>query len=301
MNFFKQYKINIEESLKNFFQKLIINKTSIPEQNFKKALEYATLNQGKKFRPILGLICFDLFKNSSQNSQIPKKIITRNKAISVLISLELIHAFSLVHDDLPGLDNDDLRRGKLTVWKKFGLDIGILTGDELLNLAYMNLNKQAPDYCLRELIELLTQCSGINGMIGGQTRDLYFEKNSPDLNELIETHKKKTGQLIIASCLMGAILAKANQQQLKLLKKYAEIIGLAFQVKDDLLDLEGDEKKVGKKLNKDLNKKGFINLIGQAETKKMLLALIKEGVEIAKLLNSFELEEICNFVEKRNV
>ncbi|MFH1546267.1 MAG: polyprenyl synthetase family protein, partial [Patescibacteria group bacterium] len=169
MDFLKKYRLEIDAALADFFKKY--EQAGVIQKDLGKAIRHATLLGGKRIRPILGILAFEISAN-------PKTKISRQKAIQNLLSLELVHAFSLVHDDLPALDDDILRRGRPTVWKKFGEANAILAGDALAILAFENLAANAPDFALRELTKILAECAGARGMIGGQARDLHPEKFS---------------------------------------------------------------------------------------------------------------------------
>jgi geranylgeranyl pyrophosphate synthase len=301
MQWYKSDKQLIENLLIDYFERFILKNAEIPEQNILNATKYAILNGGKRIRPILGLLCFDLGFDDGLK-------ISRQEAAKILLSLEFLHGYSLVHDDLPCMDNDELRRGKPTVWKQYGEDLGVLVGDALNTLAFENLAKVAPPQMVRELVLILAELSGINGMIGGQTRDIYFEKlaknlddktNKYNLTNLIETHHKKTGCLLIAAAKMGCVLGRIYGKDRKLVETFTQKIGLAFQVKDDLLDIEGNEQLVGKKLTKDQNK-GFISLLDVQKTREILNKLIQESIEIAQQLKSEKLIELAKYIEKRN-
>ncbi len=288
MNFLQTYKTEIDQKLGDFFEKYPYRDTGVSEKTLRNACEYAVMLGGKRIRPILGLVVFEVFQDIE---------ISRKQVIKNLISLELIHAYSLVHDDLPALDNDILRRGDLSVWKKYGEEVAILTGDMLLTMAFENLAKNSPEYCIKKLFNILSKASGINGMIGGQMRDLDSENKEITVEELTLLHQKKTGALLVASAQFGAVLAKISNKYYQKITKYAQKLGLAFQIKDDLLDKEGDSEIVGKTVGKD--EKGFVKILGIAESKKRLSKLIKESIEIAKEFKSQKLEFLAKFVEER--
>ncbi|MCK5461143.1 polyprenyl synthetase family protein [Candidatus Gracilibacteria bacterium] len=290
MDFLEVYSKEVDQGLNIFFDQFKSKKLGVSERTLLKASRYAVTNGGKRIRSVLALLCFELFTDHK---------VSRAQALKTILSLEFLHTYSLVHDDLPTMDNDTLRRGVPTVWKKYGESTGILVGDMLNSLAFENLAKTSPVFCLQKLVMVLGECSGIEGMIGGQMRDLWFEEKECLPKELLETHRKKTGQLIHASAQFGAILASASEEQLKTLTQYADKIGLAFQIKDDLLDLEGDEASVGKKLGKDIAAKGFIKLFGMETSKKKLSTLIEESVQIADTLKSEKLEQLAIFIQQR--
>ncbi len=289
MNFLKTYKAEIDQELERFFQKYPYRDTSVSEKMLRKASEYAVMLGGKRIRPILGLLIFEVFGEKSE--------LSRLQVIRNLISIELIHAYSLVHDDLPALDNDILRRGSESVWKKYGEEIGILAGDNLQTLAFENLAENSPNSCIKKLFKALSNASGINGMIGGQMRDMNSEGKSISEKELIITHRKKTGALLVASAQFGGVLAKVSDENFIKITKFAEFLGLAFQIKDDLLDIEGDSEMVGKTVGKD--KKGFVKILGIEKTKKKLQEQIDQATKIAQELGSEKLESLVKFVGER--
>jgi geranylgeranyl diphosphate synthase type II len=291
--FLPHYQKKINQALQIFFTNYQLQNPHHAEKKLKEAVEYATLLGGKRIRPILGILCFE----AGQNEKTP---ITKTQALNALIAVELIHAFSLVHDDLPEIDNDPLRRGHPTVWKKYDPPTAILAGDILNTLAFEVLAQNAPDYALRPLTKILAHKSGLNGMGGGQMRDLEMEaQTEPPHEMLLETHRKKTGQLIRAAALMGCILAKTDPKKEQKIDRYAQNLGLAFQIKDDLLDAEGTEKAVGKKIGKDTEKKGFVYFRGIEKTKKDLQNIIQESVALAEEIHAPKLIALAQYVEDR--
>ncbi len=290
MNFFKTYKLEINKALEGFFQNYPCINFSESEKILLEGMNYAVMLGGKRIRPTLGLLCFELFRTKDCE-------VSRKKVIETLISLEFIHAYSLVHDDLPALDNDSLRRGQLSVWKKFGEAEAVLIGDSLQALAFENLAKNSPDFCIKKLIKILAQSSGIQGMVGGQIRDMQSENKKISEIDLVKMHQKKTGALLVVSAQFGAVLSNASDENFAKITKFAELIGLAFQIKDDLLDGEGDSEIVGKTVGKD--EKGFVKILGVSESKKRLKKLIEEAVKIAQGFKSDKLEDLAKFVEER--
>lgn len=288
MKWFQAYQTQVEQILP---LSLPQPKTQeIPENLLHEALRYSLLGKGKRIRPILGMLCYEI-------CQSPNKL-SRETVWQNLISLEMIHAASLVHDDLPGMDNDETRRGQPTVWKKYGTATAILVGDELFIMAFENLAKHAPNNRLRPLTKTLAQGTGKTGMIGGQMRDIYYEFHPFTYHQLLKTHHQKTGALITASGLMGGLLAQAPQTQLDLITTYCEKIGLAFQIKDDLLDREGESHTLGKAIGKDQNK-GCLELLGLEKSKNLLNKVTKDAQTIAHKLKSEKLEELAQFIKQR--
>jgi geranylgeranyl diphosphate synthase type II len=204
-------------------------------------------------------------------------------------AIEMIHTYSLVHDDLPAMDNDDYRRGKLTNHKVYGEAMAILAGDALLNKAFevaleesVKLNLEE-DKIIKSLM-VLANLSGTEGMIGGQVVDLVSERKEIDIDILKYMHYMKTGALIRCAAKIGCIIGGANEQQMDLIGEYANNLGLAFQIKDDILDVVGNPEKIGKPIGSDRgnNKSTFVTLMGIDKSKKFEKELTKKSIESMK-------------------
>jgi farnesyl diphosphate synthase len=234
------------------------------------AMRYTALGGGKRFRPFLVIETARLFGTSGSGP------------VRAGAAVEMIHCYSLVHDDLPAMDNDDLRRGKPTVHKAYDDAMGVLAGDGLLTLAFDVLadRRTAASADTRmELVRLLAQGAGVGGMVGGQLLDLAAEGRYPAFttglspeDSVIRIQSMKTGALIVAACMMGAVLGGATARQKAAILRYATNLGLAFQIKDDLLDVEGDAAAVGKATGKDAaaGKATFVSLRGVAGARDYL-------------------------------
>jgi len=212
------------------------------EEAVLEAMRYSALSGGKRLRPFLTVCSAGLFG------------VSRDTAIEAACAIEFIHTYSLIHDDLPSMDNDDLRRGKPTCHKAFGEAAAILAGDGLQAYAFQILasTKTHPDPNVRcELIAALAQAAGCWGMVGGQMMDMQAEHKQLSIDEIIRLQRLKTGELFAVSCEAGAILGKAPHMMRNLLRAYAHDMGLAFQITDDLLDAEGTRTKIGKAVRKD--------------------------------------------------
>ena len=257
-------------------------------------MRYAVLNGGKRLRAFLAL-------ESSKIFGVPE-----TQALQAAAAIECIHSYSLVHDDLPAMDNDDMRRGKPTVHKKWNDAMAILVGDGLQSLAFEILSSQVthsnPSVRLN-LIESLAKASGSNGMVGGQATDIEAEtiQKPLKLNEIISLQDLKTGSLIIWSAEVGARLAQQDTQPFT---SYAKSIGLAFQIRDDILDVIGEKQKTGKTLRKDLRagKATFVSLLGLDEAASRSKKLVSEACDS---LNSFGekatmLKELAKFIISRS-
>jgi len=221
--------------------RLVPPEAAAPE-TIHRAMRYSLFAGGKRIRPILAL------EAGRSVAEDPLGLVT------AACALELVHTYSLIHDDLPALDNDDYRRGKLTCHKVFGEAMAILTGDALLTLAFevlSSLDAVPPDRRVRMIAELATAGGTVGGMIGGQVADLEGEGRSPEAQLLETIHRAKTGALLRASLRIGAICAGADERQYAALSCYGEHVGLAFQIVDDILDVEESSAALGKTAGKD--------------------------------------------------
>lgn len=268
-----------------------------PEKRVVEAMSYSVMNGGKRLRPFLvyetGLL-FGL--NFSQT-------------LRTAAALEMLHSYSLIHDDLPAMDNDDLRRGKPTCHKQFDEATAIIAGDGLLTYAFEILSspQTASDPEVRcELISLLANAAGaFDGMVAGQMLDLYAEKlpASTDPEPLIKhIEEMKTGRLIRYACEAGAILGKATPPQRQALVNYARNIGIAFQIADDILDVEGEQELVGKTLNKDADqgKVTFVTLYGLENAKQIAKQLISQAKNDLSIFNKPEtLQALAQYIIDR--
>ena len=274
-----------------------LKELSYPE-TIAKGMEYATLNGGKRLRPFLLFATLELLNENIK------------KGVKSAIALEMIHSYSLVHDDLPALDNDDYRRGKLTTHKVFGEAEGILIGDSLLTYAFYVLSQKNLELLSSEqivnIISKTSEYAGINGMIGGQMIDIESENKKIDLETLKYIHSHKTGKLIKLPIEIACIIANVEKDKKEVLEEYANLIGLAFQVKDDILDVEGTFEELGKPVGSDvdLHKATYPSILGMEESKKILNDTVEKAKEIIK--NKFGEEKgknlisLADFIKNRN-
>lgn len=266
-NYLDEHKKLIESSIDSYLAEL-----TYPEV-IAEGMKYAILNGGKRLRPILLFMTLDILGKD------------KTKGIASGVGIEMIHSYSLVHDDLPALDNDDFRRGKLTTHKKFGEAEGILIGDALLTHAFYILTARnshlAPEQIV-EIVKLTSSYAGINGMIGGQMMDIASEGKRIDMETLKYIHSNKTGKLIKLPVEIGCIIGEAAPEEKETLIRFSELIGLAFQIKDDILDIEGDFLTLGKPVGSDqeLEKSTYPALIGLNESKELLKNTIEEAKSI---------------------
>lgn len=218
------------------------------------AMKYSLLSGGKRIRPILLLEFYALCGGNGDS------------ALNFAAALEMIHTYSLIHDDLPCMDNDDMRRGRPSCHKAFGEDTALLAGDALLTLAFKTAAETdgIPADRVLKAIAVLAENAGISGMVGGQVEDLAFEKSGATIDELRGMYLKKTSCLLSAGAVCGSILAGADEEKLKYAAEYAEKLGLAFQIIDDILDCTSDEKTLGKPIGSDAKngKTTYVTLLG---------------------------------------
>ena len=296
---FKAYKSFIDDELKH-----AINQLSNPNSTLAKAVHYSTLLGGKRVRPILVLLTAESFGIKKEQAKLPA------------CAVELIHAYSLIHDDLPSMDDDDLRRGQATCHKAFDEATAILAGDALQTMAFELLTQDNDLYSHNQLaannrikmIQTLARASGARGMVFGQAIDFESVGQSLSIEQLEHMHKHKTGALIEASVMMGALCSttEVTQTEETALKHYAEAIGLAFQVQDDILDIVSDTQTLGKTQGADiaLNKPTYPALLGLEGARKKLQSLHNSALASLNDMpnrDTSKLAEISHFIVKRTL
>jgi geranylgeranyl diphosphate synthase, type II len=283
-----EQQIRVDEALRN-----CVPAESTPPESIHKAMRYSLFAGGKRIRPILCIAAARAVSDSPIGIE------------SAASALELIHTYSLIHDDLPALDNDDLRRGRPTCHKVFGEAIAILAGDALLTLAFQVLAQLdcGPERKTRLIEELAVASGTVNGMIGGQVHDLEGEGKHPTAPLLEAIHRAKTGALLKASLRMGAIYAGAGDDHLQALSCYGEHIGLAFQIVDDVLDVEQSSEALGKTAGKDAQQKKitFPSVYGLERSREMAE---QERIAARLALRDFDeraqrLRELADFIVHR--
>ncbi|MGG0823007.1 polyprenyl synthetase family protein [Paenibacillus turicensis] len=277
--------------------------TSVPETwnipaSLRDSMEYSLLAGGKRLRPLLVIAAAEAIGGQ------------REAAIPIAQAVEMIHTYSLIHDDLPAMDNDDFRRGKPTNHNVFGEAMAILAGDGLLTHAFHQIVQASrlhnvPAEATLDIIEELAIFAGPSGMVGGQVADMQGEQGITDLETLQYIHQHKTGDLIVFSLKAGGRVSGASEAQLAALAKFGQCIGLAFQIRDDILDLVGDEGKLGKKVQSDVKQEKvtypyFIGLeASQAELERLTLAA-KEAVSDGSIPFPERLLQIADFLTHRD-
>ena len=264
---------NLKELLGNYENKY-------PEK-LAEAMEYAVMNGGKRIRPILMYIVCDLFGKNNCKSY--------DKIKEIAAALEFIHCYSLVHDDLPAMDNDDYRRGKLTVHKKYNEAIGVLVGDVLLTEAFGIIanSKSLGAKNKIEIISKLSEYAGFFGMVGGQFVDMESENMKVEIDTLKYIHAHKTGKLLTAAIELPMIALDIEREKREKMVEYSKLLGIAFQIKDDILDIEGNFEEIGKKSNDIENDKTtYPSIFGLEESKRLLQEYLEKAKKI--IFDEFE-------------
>lgn len=285
----KVYQQRVEQQLSTTLDHF--SQTTPPR--IRQAMHYATLNPGKRLRPAMLYAIGEGFN------------IDLNQLDAAAVAIELIHCYSLVHDDLPAMDDDDLRRGLPTCHKQFDEATAILVGDAQQTLAFECIanNQIIDDATKLRLISLLARAAGSNGMVGGQMIDIENEDKTSDLQTLIEMHQMKTGALIEAALLMGAAGHQDFNQHQTCLQSLGHSLGLAFQIQDDIIDIESDTTTLGKTQGRDqiLNKSTFPKLLGLDGAKKLRDDYIKQAHERHCELpfHSLFLQQLIDYIAER--
>lgn len=270
MNFQEQYKAyqsQVEKKLPEYIH------AANNSASLMKSMDYSLMLGGKRIRPILAMATCDLLGHAPTD------------ALPAACALEMIHTYSLIHDDLPSMDDDDLRRGKPTNHKVYGEAIAILAGDGLLTEAFSCLSDPRwtlSDHSKIRVIHTISEAAGAKGMVAGQVLDLEHEGKECNEQQLENIHLHKTGKLILASILAGAHCASAGTEQLQTLDTFGRKIGLAFQIADDVLDITATTEQLGKNAKSDLkkNKSTYPSLIGLEASKAKAEKLLKESIEL---------------------
>ena len=254
---------------------LLANYRNKYPEKLAEAMEYAVMNGGKRIRPILMYMICDLFEKNNCKSY--------DKIKEIAAALEFIHCYSLVHDDLPAMDNDDYRRGKLTVHKKYNEAIGVLVGDVLLTEAFGIIanSKSLGNKNKIEIISKLSEYAGFFGMVGGQFVDMESENKKVEIDTLKYIHAHKTGKLLTAAIELPMIALDIEGEKREKMVEYSKLLGITFQIKDDILDIEGDFEEIGKKSNDVENEKTtYPSIFGLDESKRLLQEYLEKARKI---------------------
>lgn len=250
---------------------------SEPQKKLFDAMRYSLLAGGKRLRPIFVL---DFCKMCGGDL---------NKALPLAAAVEMIQTYSLIHDDLPCMDNDDFRRGKPTNHKVFGEAVAVLAGDGLLTAAFSTIAGAPLDAQTRiKAVEILANCSGELGMVGGQVLDMDAENRICSAQEVYDIHSRKTVALIRAACMIGVVAANGSPEQLSAAVEFASHLGLAFQIRDDMLDVIGDQAKLGKAVGTDTDKNTFVRLYGLEECDRLVKEHTQKALDSLTIFNQSE-------------
>jgi len=297
--YLEEKKLIVDSALERYFPNPPEEEGEVKLSNsLHKAIRHSLLNGGKRIRPILSIAAFEAVGGKG------------DQILPFACALEMIHTYSLIHDDLPAMDNDDFRRGKPTCHKIFGEAIGILAGDGLLTEAFKLMTNHSSwngpssnTELILDIVYEIAQAAGISGMVGGQVADIESEGKEIDLPQLQYIHTHKTGAMILASIRVGARLGGASGETLRAFTRYAERIGLAFQIIDDILNVEGKAIALGKSTGTDLSrgKATYPSLLGLEESKRRATELVELAVESLKPYGpeADPLREIARFIIAR--
>lgn len=270
----------------------LLPKCSNGQDEVVEAMKYSLVNGGKRLRPVL---CIEFAKACGGD---------RFDALDFACAVEYIHTYSLIHDDLPCMDDDDMRRGKPSCHKQFGEATALLAGDALLTNAFQIVAGAELDASKIALAcGLLAQNAGVQGMVGGQVIDLKYESETPDLRQLLAVHRLKTGALISAACLLGCIAAGADDKKISAASAFAYDLGVAFQIKDDILDVTGSSEELGKPVGSDEenNKTTYVTLRGIENAQKDVEKLTSAAISrLSEFQNTEFLEALSLYLVNRN-
>lgn len=272
------------EYIENYLKESCFRYDNEPQQILFEAMRYSLLAGGKRLRPIF---VFDFCRMCGGDWK---------QAVPFAAAIEMIHTYSLIHDDLPCMDDDDYRRGKLTNHKKYGEAIAVLAGDGLLTAAFQQLYKASHSAEIRiRAVDVLSTCAGEIGMVGGQVLDMQSEVRQCTEQEVLDIQIRKTGALIRAACQMGVLAGGGNDTQLAAAAQFADHLGLAFQIRDDMLDVIGDAKELGKAVGVDAEKNTFVQLYGLEKCDALVAEHTKKALDALNCFNESEyMTELAN-------
>ncbi len=271
---FENRSMQYREYIEQYLDQQCFQYHSEPQKVLFESMRYSLLAGGKRLRPIMVM---DFSRMCSGNWQ---------SSVHFASALEMVHTYSLIHDDLPCMDNDDYRRGRLTNHKVYGEAVAILAGDALLTAAFSELVKaNCSDHAKVQAMKILSECAGETGMVGGQVLDILSEERVCTEQEVIDIQARKTGALIRAACALGVIAGNGTDVQLEAAVSFASNLGLAFQIRDDMLDVIGNAKELGKATGMDAGKNTFVRLYGLQACEKLVSDYTQRAIEA---LNVFE-------------
>lgn len=287
------YKIRYREYLdkiEQYLDETCFNDVTLPQKDLFDSMRYSLLAGGKRLRPVFVLdfcrMCGGDYK----------------QALPLAAAVEMIHTYSLIHDDLPCMDNDDYRRGKLTNHKVYGEAMAVLAGDALLTAAFSQIAAAPYSADMRiNAVQVLSTCAGELGMVGGQVLDIQGEQRICTAQDVLNIHTGKTVALIRAACVIGVLAGGGTDEQLQAASDFAYHLGLAFQIRDDMLDVIGEQKKLGKAVGTDANKNTFVCLYGIKECDRMVKDHTQKALISLRLFNDSKfMEDIAAMLIERN-
>ena len=263
------YRLFIEEYLESFYSRFHAE----PQKPLYDSIQYSLLAGGKRLRPIL---CMEFCRICGQDWK---------AAAPFAAAIEMIHTYSLIHDDLPSMDNDDFRRGRPTNHKVYGEAMAILAGDALLTDAFLSASeaKLTHPEAMAQAMALLATCAGSSGMVGGQVLDIMSEERQISEEEILNIQSRKTGGLIRAACGLGAIAGGATREQVDVACRFADNLGLAFQIRDDMLDVIGTQEEMGKGVGTDETKNTFVRLYGLPKCEELVQKYTADAIQALDL------------------
>lgn len=269
-----EYKAYIETYLKDFYAEF----HDLPQNKLFEAMEYSLLAGGKRLRPVLAMEFCRLCGNDWR------------QAAPMAAAVEMIHTYSLIHDDLPSMDNDDFRRGRPTNHKVYGEAMAILAGDALLTDAFMvaSTAQLADAKDMAFAIGMLAECAGSMGMVGGQVLDIGSEERELTEQEVLDIQTRKTGALINAACVLGVIAGGGTEEQIDAAARFAAGLGLAFQIRDDMLDVIGTQEEMGKGVGTDAVKNTFVRLYGLEKCEELVQKYTQTAIEALDVFEDTE-------------
>ena len=283
-----EYRVFVEDYLRDFYEQL----HDLPQRKLFEAMEYSLLAGGKRLRPVFA---FEFCKMSGGQWQ---------NAAPFGAAVEMIHTYSLIHDDLPCMDNDDFRRGRPTNHKVYGEAMAVLAGDALLTDAFMvaSLAKLPRPEDMAFAIDVLAHTAGSMGMVGGQVLDMNSQERECTEEEILNIQSRKTGALINASCVLGVIAGGGTETQIEAAAKFASGLGLAFQIRDDMLDVIGNAQELGKATGADSGKNTFVQLYGIEKCEELVKQYTDAAIEkLASFHETQYMEEMCGYLTGRTV
>ena len=271
---FKEITADYQSQIETYLREQCFCNISAPQQKLFDAMRYSLLAGGKRLRPLLVLEFCRLCGGDV------------NKAMPFAAAVEMIHTYSLIHDDLPCMDDDDLRRGNPTNHKVYGEAVAVLAGDALLTAAFSYIAKaDFSAQCRIQAVDVLANCAGELGMVGGQILDIESESRQCTAQEVIDIQSRKTGALIRAACQLGVIAADGTQEQMAGAEQFAEHLGLAFQIRDDMLDVIGSAQELGKAVGTDSVKNTFVQLYGIEKCDHMVTEHTQTAINALKVFS----------------